>query len=153
MDTALFATGLASAAFVISHLGLSAAPLRDRLVARLGEQGFQGLYALLALLTLGALIAAYAHASHPIYLWMPGPGLRHLPLLVMPLALILVAGGVLVPNPSATGRTGALDRPEPAQGVLRITRQPVMWGSGCGRQCTFWPTATGRRCCSSAGCC
>ena len=30
MDTALFATGLASAAFVISHLGLSAAPLRDR---------------------------------------------------------------------------------------------------------------------------
>ena len=51
MDTALLATGLASAAFIISDLGLSAAPLCDRL----GEKGFQGLYTLLALLTLGAL--------------------------------------------------------------------------------------------------
>jgi uncharacterized membrane protein len=55
---------------------------------------------------------------------------RHLPLLVMPLALILIAGGALIPNPSATGMTGALDRPEPARGVLRVTRHPVMWGVG-----------------------
>ena len=130
MDTALLATGLTSAAFFISHIGLSAAPLRDRLVARLGETGFQILYGLLAVLTLGTLIAAYSQASHQVYLWFPGPGLRHLPLLVMPLALILIVGGVLVPNPSATGMTGALDRPEPAQGVLRITRHPMMWGVG-----------------------
>jgi len=130
MDTAVLATGLASAAFVISHLGLSAAPLRGRLVARLGETGFQILYGLVALLTLGAMIAAYSQASHTVYLWPPGPGVRHLPLLVMPLALFLIAGGVLIPNPSATGMTGALDRPEPVQGVLRITRHPVMWGVG-----------------------
>lgn len=48
----------------------------------------------------------------------------------MPLALILVAGGVLVPNPSATGMENALDRPEPARGALRITRHPMMWGVG-----------------------
>ncbi|MCU0608006.1 MAG: NnrU family protein [Candidatus Edwardsbacteria bacterium] len=130
MDTALMVTGLASAAFVASHLGLSAAPPRGWLVARLGEKGFQVLYALLAVLALGAMIAAYSHASHHLYLWPPGPGVRHLPLLVMPLALILIAGGVLTPNPSATGMTGALDRPEPAQGVLRVTRHPVMWGVG-----------------------
>ena len=127
MDTALIVTGLASAAFVITHLGLSAAPLRGRLVARLGETGFQILYGLVALLTLGAMIAAYSQASHTVYLWPPGPGVRHLPLLVMPLALFLIAGGVLIPNPSATGMTGALDRPGPAQGVLRITRHPMMW--------------------------
>ena len=130
MDSALLATGLASAAFVVSHLGLSAAPPRDRLVARLGETGFQILYGLVAILTLGTLIAAYSHASHHLYLWPPGPGVRHLPLLVVPLALILIAGGVLIPNPSATGMAGALDRPEPACGVLRITRHPVMWGVG-----------------------
>lgn len=130
MDTALAATGLASAAFVFSHLGLASAPLRGRLVARLGEKGFQGLYGLLALLLLGAMIAAYSQASHHVYLWLPGPGLRHLPLLIMPLALILITGGVLIPNPSATGMTGALDKPEPARGVLRITRHPVMWGVG-----------------------
>jgi uncharacterized membrane protein len=130
MDTALLVTGLASAAFVASHLGLSAAPLRGWLVARLGEKGFQGLYALLAVLALGTLIAAYGQASHSVYLWPPAPGLRHLPLLVMPLALFLIVGGVLIPNPSATGMTGALDQPEPARGVPRITRHPVMWGVG-----------------------
>jgi len=130
MDTALSVTGLTSAAFVISHLGLASAPLRDRLVVRLGEKSFQGLYGLLALLTLGAMIAAYIQASHHLYLWPPGPGLRHLPLLIMPLALCLIAGGVLVPNPSALGMAGALDGPEPARGVLRITRHPVMWGVG-----------------------
>ncbi len=130
MDTALVVTGLASAAFAGSHLGLSSAPARGWLVARLGEKSFQGLYALLALLALGALIAAYVYASHQVYLWPPGPGLRHLPLLVMPLALILIAGGVLVPNPSATGMESALDQPEPARGALRVTRHPVMWGIG-----------------------
>jgi hypothetical protein len=39
MDTALLVTGLASAAFVASHLGLASTPSRDRLVARLGEKG------------------------------------------------------------------------------------------------------------------
>ncbi len=130
MDTALVVTGLTSVAFVVSHLGLASDPLRGRLVARLGEKGFQGLYGLVALVTLGAMIAAYSQASHHVYLWLPGPGLRHLPLLVMPLALILIAGGVLSPNPSAVGMAGALDRSEPAQGVLRVTRHPVMWGVG-----------------------
>jgi uncharacterized membrane protein len=130
MDTALFVTVLASVAFVASHIGLSTAPLRSRLVARLGETDFQILHGLVAVLTLGTLLAAYSQASHQIYLWPPGPGVRHLPLLVMPLALSLIVGGVLIPNPSATGMTGALDRTEPARGVLRITRHPVMWGVG-----------------------
>jgi uncharacterized membrane protein len=130
MDTALLVTGLASAAFVASHLGLASTPSRDRLVARLGEKGFLGFYSLLALLLLGILFVAYRQASHHVYLWLPGPELRHLPMLIMPLAFLLIAGGVLVPNPSATGRAGALDRPDPASGVLRITRHPVMWGVG-----------------------
>lgn len=129
MSTALWATGLASAAFLASHLGLSGAAARGRLVERLGEKGFQVLYSTVALLALGAMIAAYAHTSTQIhFLWVPGHGLRHLPLLVMPVALILIAGGALAPNPSAVGATGALDRTEPATGVLRVTRHPVMWG-------------------------
>lgn len=130
MDTALIVTGLAGGTFVLTHLGLTGAPLRGRLVARLGENGFQGLYVLLAALVLGILFIAYRGASHHVYLWSPGPVLCYLPLLAMPLALILIAGGALIPNPSATGMTGALDRPEPARGVLRVTRHPVMWGVG-----------------------
>ncbi|MDZ7621641.1 MAG: NnrU family protein [Candidatus Competibacteraceae bacterium] len=130
IDTALFLTGLTSAAFVATHLGLASTAPRDRLVARLGEKGFLGFYSLLALLTLGAAIVAYSYASHHVYLWPPGPGVRHLPLLIMPLVFMLIAGGVLIPNPSGIGMTDALDRSEPASGVLRITRHPVMWGVG-----------------------
>lgn len=130
MNTALLVTGLASAVFFASHVGLTSTPARQRLVVRLGEMGFLGLFSLLALLALGTMIVAYSQASHHVYLWFPGPGVRHLPLLIMPLALFLVVGGVLIPNPSATGGAGALDRSEPAAGVLRITRHPVMWGVG-----------------------
>jgi len=129
MSTALWVTGLAGAAFLASHLGLSSTAVRGRLVERLGEKGFRGVYSLVALLALGAMIAGYAHAAASLhFLWFPGHGLRHLPLLVMPVALMLIAGGVLAPNPSAVGMTDALDRSEPARGVLRVTRHPVMWG-------------------------
>lgn len=128
MSTALWVTGLASATFLASHLGLSSTAVRGRLVGRLGEKGFQGLYSLVALLALGAMIAGYAQAPHTDFLWVPGHGLRHLPLSIMPLALILIAGGVLIPNPSAVGMADALDRTEPARGALRITRHPMMWG-------------------------
>ncbi len=149
MNSALWVTGLAGAVFVISHLGLSSAAVRGRLVGRLGEKGFLGVYSLVALLVLGAMIAAYSQSSHTVYLWVPGHGLRHLPLLVMPVALTLLAGGLLTPNPSAVGMTAALDQAEPARGVLRVTRHPLMWGVA------LWAashilTAIWQRCCSSA---
>ena len=109
MNSALWVTGLAGAVFVISHLGLSSAAVRGRLVGRLGEKGFLGVYSLVAFLVLGAMIAAYRQSSHTVFLWVPGHGLRHLPLLVMPVALTLLAGGLLTPNPSAVGMTAALD--------------------------------------------
>jgi uncharacterized membrane protein len=128
MNTALLATGLVSAAFFLSHLGLSSDSVRGKLVKQMGEKGFQGLYSLIALVTLGGMIAAYVKASHHVYLWLPGPGLRHLPLLIMPISLILIAGGVTTPNPSAVGMEDSLERPDVVRGVLRITRHPVMWG-------------------------
>ena len=128
MRVALWNTGLGSAFFLASHLYLSSTSARGWLVGRLGENGFRGLYSLLALLGLGVMITGYVQASHGHFLWIPGHGLRHLPLLLMPVALILIVGGVLAPNPSAVGMTNALDQAEPARGVLRITRHPVMWG-------------------------
>lgn len=128
MDSALWATGLASAAFFVSHLGLAHPPVHDRIAGRIGEKGFQGLFLLTTLLTLGAMIASYSYASHFIYLWIPGPGLRHLPLLIMPVAFSLIAGGILTRNPSALGMEHSLDRADAVNGALRITRHPVMWG-------------------------
>ncbi len=128
MDAAIGAVGLAGVVFLISHLGLAHESVRDRIVGRIGEKGFQGLYGLTALLALSALIAAYAGAPHHVYLWIPGHGLRHVPLLAIPMALILIVGGMMTPNPSAVGMESRLDEPDPAKGILRITRHPVMWG-------------------------
>lgn len=128
MDAATKVLGLASIAFLVSHLGLVHEPVRVWIVNRIGEKGFQGFYGLVTLLTLGAMIAAYVYAPHYHYLWIPGHGLRHLPLLAMPVAFILIVGGMTAPNPSAVGMENVLDHSNPVQGVLRITRHPVMWG-------------------------
>jgi uncharacterized membrane protein len=102
--------------------------VRRTITHRLGEQGFLGLYSLVALILLGWMIIAYAHASHTYYLWLPGPGLRHLPLLLMPLALIFIVAGVTARNPSTVGMENSIDRPNVVQGILRVTRHPVQWG-------------------------
>ena len=128
MSFAMWATGLGSAAFFISHLGLAHPPVHDRIAGRIGEKGFQGLFLLTTVLALGTMIAGYVHAFHHVYLWIPGPGLRHLPLLAMPVAFVLIAGGVLTKNPSALGMEDSLDRSDAVNGALRITRHPVMWG-------------------------
>ena len=46
----------------------------------------------------------------------------------MPFSFILIACGVLTPNPTAVAAGRLLANPEPARGIIRITRHPVMWG-------------------------
>ncbi|MDQ2696964.1 MAG: NnrU family protein, partial [Pseudomonadota bacterium] len=70
---------------------------------------------------------AYAQAPQYQHLWLPGPGLRHLPLLLMPLVFILLAAGVTAKNPTAVKGEDALDRQDAVQGILRVTRHPVQW--------------------------
>ncbi len=114
---------VATAAFLATHY-IASTPLRAALVRKLGENGYLGLYSALAFATLGWMIWAYARAPG-LPLW---PGLRALPLVTMPLALVLIVCGVLSRNPSAVRQQGALTSPEPARGILRVTRHPMMWG-------------------------
>jgi uncharacterized membrane protein len=113
----------ASAAFLLTHLA-SGTPLRAKLVRALGEWPYRGLYSAVAFATLGWAIWSYAHAPAQALLWTP---LRHLPLVVMPIAFVLVVCG-LVRNPTAVGAEKLLESGEPARGMIRITRHPFMWG-------------------------
>ena len=114
---------LATAMFVATHF-VPSTPLRAVLVGRIGERAYLGLYVVVALATLVWMVNAYNRA--PIDpLW---PGLRVLPAVVMPFALILVACGVLSRNPTAVGQEKALKSEEAARGILRVTRHPVQWG-------------------------
>jgi uncharacterized membrane protein len=112
----------ATAAFLLAHF-VTSTPLRPRLVGALGERPYLGAYSLVALVTLVWMIWAYAGAPREL-LWT---GFRELPRLVMPLAFILIACGY-ARNPTMVGADGLLKSEDPARGVIRITRHPIMWG-------------------------
>lgn len=115
---------IATAAFLLTHF-VPSTPLRPKLVAALGENRYRGLYVLAAFATLGWMIWAFVHAPAQAPLWRP---LVHLPLVVMPFSLLLVVGGLVRMNPTAVGAERLLKEDEPAQGMIRITRHPFMWG-------------------------
>jgi uncharacterized membrane protein len=111
----------ATTAFLVTHF-VPSTPLRPSLVAAMGEWPYRGLYSLVALGTLGWMIWAYNQA--PVEpLW---PGLRLLPALVMPFAFVLLACGY-ARNPTAVGADKLLASDDPARGMIRVTRHPLMW--------------------------
>ena len=112
---------LATAAFLATHF-VSSTPLRPALVAKLGEWPYRGVYSLIAFVTLGWMIWAYVGAPREP-LWT---GLRHLPVVVMPFAFVLIACGYSR-NPTMVGADKLLQSEDPARGMIRITRHPIMW--------------------------
>lgn len=121
----------ATAAFVAIHSGLSATRLRDGLVARIGEAPYRGLYSLASLALLIWLVSAYqsfGFSPDNTVLWQTPAALGHGALLLIVLGLVLAIIGLLTPSPTLAGAEGLLNRPEPARGVLRITRHPFLWG-------------------------
>ena len=113
---------LATAAFLATHF-VSSTPLRPALVSAMGEWPYRGLYSLVAFVTLGWMIWAYAGAPREP-LWA---GTREIAYLLMPLAFILIACGYWR-NPTMVGADKLLKSDDPARGMIRITRHPIMWG-------------------------
>ena len=116
-------TGLvaATAAFLATHL-ITSTPLRAGLVRVLGEGPYRAVYSLVALATLIWMILAYGDAPREP-LWR---GLRLLPLIVMPLVFVLIACGY-ARNPTMVGADKLLKSDQPARGIIRVTRHPIMW--------------------------
>jgi uncharacterized membrane protein len=123
---------IATAAFLITHY-VSSTPLRAQLVRWLGNNGYLVLYSAAAVATLVAMVWTYLRAPF-IGLWHV-PALRSAPLIVMPLALVLLTTGLTTRNPTAVGQERWLQADAPARGILRITRHPAMWGI------TLWAAA------------
>ena len=112
----------ATALFLLTHF-VPSTPLRAALVKALGEWPYRGLYSAVALAALAWMIVAYADAPREP-LWT---GLRFLPVVVMPLAFVLIACGYWR-NPTMVGADKLLKSDDPARGIIRITRHPLMWG-------------------------
>src|SRR5262245_28320608 len=112
----------ATAVFLITHF-VTSTPLRPALVKAVGEWPYRGLYSAVALAALGWMIWAYGQApSTPI--WM---GVRWLPALLMPFAFVLIVCGYSR-KPAIGGAEKFLKSEDPARGIIRITRHPLMWG-------------------------
>ena len=113
---------IAAAVFLATHF-VPSTPLRPKLVAAMGQWPYTGLYSLVAFATIGWMSWAYAQAPRDP-LWV---GIREAPYVLMPLAFILLACG-FARNPTIVGAERILKSTEPARGMIRVTRHPIMWG-------------------------
>jgi uncharacterized membrane protein len=129
MSHGLISLVIAGIAFCGSHVLLSSTGLRGSLRDQLSERGFLVVYSLTALVTFAWFVMAYAH-SPTIVLWPRRMWTALVPIVVMPLASVLLIAGYTTPNPTAVGMERAVRADDPAPGILRVTRHPVMWAIG-----------------------
>ncbi len=120
---------VAGLSFLGSHILLSSTGLRGTLREQLGERGFLLLYSAVALATLAWFIHSYVQ-SPLIPLWAFQSWMIYFPVTVMPFACVLLICGLTVANPTAVGMERRIAVHDPAPGILRVTRHPVMWAIG-----------------------
>lgn len=112
--------------FVTGHV-LTSTPARAFVVGQIGERAWTAVFALFSITVLVWMAMAYGDAPYE-ELWSLGAWARWVPILVMPVAFVLVIAGATTPNPTAVMAAGLLESPEPAPGIVKVTRHPVMWG-------------------------
>lgn len=127
-SSSLLPVTAAAAVFLGLHF-LSSSPLRGRIAAAIGEGRWLGLFSLLSALALAWLIWAWSAAPY-VEIWPQTLWARHLPLAIMPIAFVLAVLAVATPNPTAVGMDVKIlmHLEDPARGIFRITRHPLMWG-------------------------
>jgi uncharacterized membrane protein len=114
--------------FLATHVALAENPVRGVLVRAVGERVFVWCYGAVAVLQL-IWIGQAVEAAPVVRYWEPPAWAAAVPLLVMPLALLLLVCGFTQNNPTASLASGRLARRE-VTGILAVTRNPVMWGLG-----------------------
>jgi uncharacterized membrane protein len=115
---------VAFAAFFASHILPARPAVRRVLHARLGAAAYAALYSLVSLAILGWLIEAARNAPR-VQLWDFELWQLWAPNLVMPFVCLLIAFGLLAPNPfSIAGRGSAFDPARP--GIAGVTRHPLL---------------------------
>jgi uncharacterized membrane protein len=117
----------AAAIWIFIHLAIAGTTIRDRLVARIGERGFRAAFALASLANIIWLGLAWGSAGPVRVLWRAPDWLVVLCMLLLIPAVILLVGALTTPNPTAVGGERALQSDNPAKGVVRITRYPMLW--------------------------
>ena len=129
MSAAMIHLLAAVAIFVGGHFALSSPRARGSLIQRLGPQRFTGLYSIFAALGLVWVIFAYARAPY-VEVWPTLSLLRPVPTVLMALVAVLLVAGTTQYNPTTVMQNVDPGLADPAPGILKVTRHPVMWAFG-----------------------
>lgn len=116
---------LAAILWVALHL-LVAGPWRAGLIRGMGEARYRGLFSALSAVSLAFLIWSYGRAPY-LEFWPSSPALAVVPLVVMPVALLLLIGSLRRTNPTLAGPDMMLKDSLPVQGITKVTRHPMLW--------------------------
>jgi uncharacterized membrane protein len=111
-------------AFIASHFVLSSGPVRRPLVRAIGEGPFSGAYSVVALALIVWVVIEFERA--PVMALWALPWAPLAPVIVMPLAVLFLVCGLSQRNPTMVGGRFSATA-DPAPGILRITRHPVLW--------------------------
>lgn len=117
---------LATATFVIGHFVLASLPVRRAVFGAIGENGFRILFTVFALVTLIWAARAFDAAPH-VAVWAQTELLRHIPAAIMPIACILAIAGVSTRSVTSVGGEELSTEEAKAQGIITVTRHPLMW--------------------------
>jgi uncharacterized membrane protein len=123
------ALGSAAVFLLASHFGIACSRRRDVLVRRLGGRGYLGSYSLVTLVAFAGLVAACRRAPLDV-VWIAPDALKLALAPIMVPAFVLAVAGLTTPNPTIVGAERLFDRPDCVRGILRVTRNPFLWGSG-----------------------
>lgn len=118
---------IACALFVAMHVLLSATPIRATLTGWIGQSLYLLFYSAIALALFAWMVWSFRLAPY-YWVWGSPEWARMIALGVMPFSAMLVVAGYLTPNPSAVLGDYALNGEDPARGIFKITRHPVMLG-------------------------
>ncbi len=125
---------IALVGFVLIHVGVAATGLRTALVSRIGERPYRGVFSLASAVFLIWMIWSFAKMRADPYdplnalVWLPPEWLIWPAYGLIFLGFVFIVAGSLTPGPTYVGFEGTLNNPEPAKGMLRITRNPFLWG-------------------------
>src|SRR3990170_939723 len=117
--------------FATIHLFVSGTRVRDALVGVVGDGLYRGVFALASLAALVWMIVAYGQAwqsAENITYWVAPLWLLHAGSPIVLIALLFLVVGIATPNPTSVGGEAMSGEKLHAQGIVRITRHPFLWG-------------------------
>jgi uncharacterized membrane protein len=116
---------------LILHRVVSGSRLRDRFVAKLGEEPFRRGFAAASLLCLIGLWIGYRQAAgspSDVALLASSDFAKAAQFPIQLVAFLFIIAGVSTRNPTIAGLGTAVRDPGVVRGILRITRHPFLWG-------------------------